>query len=625
MNISTNHSTPNWHLVILALILLVGGVLRFSHADWDGGYQLHPDERAILFVASQMHLPDDLGTLLDPVKSSLNPFRTANGEVRQYSYGHLPLYAEIIVERFFAIPCNLVPNACQTISPDSFIGRLFNLSKVSDYIHLTYVGRVFSACYDTVTIGVTYLLGRRLFSSIVGLLASALCSVAVLAIQNAHFGTVDTALALFSTLTVWFLIRYADTQAARESLFAGICWGCAIGSKVTGLLLIVPLLVAHLTFRDQSRFPLLTRWQVFWLTILTAATAFAITNPFAILDTAPFFTSIISQAQMASGAADWPFTRQYGGTLPLIYPIVQQALWSFGLPLTLAAYGGLICFTLEAIRWRARSLTIVVIWIWTITLTAGVQYVKFPRYFLPAAPALFVCAAGFLLNRWGLPQSLNWLRSVLVSMVLIPTVLYAIAFYDMYHSPHPWVAASDWVYQAGPRDTVIVSERWDDALPLDTSRRLREDWVQSNLVDPFAEPDDAEKIENIASAVAHSDLIILSSSRLYGVILRLPERYPLTSAYYRDLFSGKLGFILDRTFARYPTIFGVSLIDNPLLKPRLPDPGIKWPHPSVSFGTADESFTVYDHPLVLVFRNVSHLSTAEIEAAILTESERDSR
>jgi len=65
---------------------------------------------------------------------------------------------------------------------------------------------------------------------------------------------------------------------------------------------------------------------------------------------------------------------------------------------------------------------------------------------------------------------------------------------------------------------------------------------------------------------------------------KLPENrcYPYTQNYYRRLFSGKEGFQKIVEFTSFPKIPSLNLQIN--------DQG------------ADESFTVYDHPRVMVFK-----------------------
>lgn len=623
-------SRLQWFL--LFIILAAGIALRFSHADWDGGNQLHPDERAILFVASQIEAPPTLGAAFHPLLSPLNPFRASTGEARQYPYGHLPLYAEVALQRILAYSCQEFDSLCQSLEPNSFLGRLLNSGGGSRFQHLTYIGRALSALFDSLTIVATFLLARQMFAEMSGLIGASMLSQAVLHIQNAHFGTVDTALSLFVTLAVWQMVRYVETQSRRASILSGVLIGLAVGCKATAVLLLIPFMILHIRRRPRSPVsipvPRLRDFETFWLSLLAAFVSFAVTNPYAVLDPVPYLTSVITQAQVTSGGVDWPFTRQYIGTLPIIYPIEQQARWLLGLPLTITMYAGLAYFTFRAWMNPRHPFAVPVIWAWCVLLTVGVQQVKFPRYFLPATPAMFAIGAGMItaLGEHSRPQRM--LRAGLLILLLLPTVLYAAAFVNMYRSPHPWVAASEWVYSELPSGTVIISEQWDDPLPLEMRMNgqdhLREAAVDSRLIDPFAQPDDVAKMDAITEQLAAADYVILSSSRLYGVIPRHPERYPLTSSYYRVLFSGELGYQFDRSFARFPNLFGVSLIDDPLAWPDLPNPGIEWPVPALRFGPSDESFTVYDRPLVLVFRNEARLSAAEIRAQILNNRSADS-
>jgi hypothetical protein len=616
------------HYVALGFVIIIGALLRFSHADWDGGNQLHPDERAILFVASQMHLPDSVGQALDVPHSPLNPFRNRDGSEHQYPYGHLPLYIILIASRGLALPCQH-SDACDPISPATFAGRLLNVANASTYVHLTYVGRALSALFDSLTLVTLFFLGSRLFHRAAGILAAALGSLAVLHIQNAHFGTVDSALSLFATLTLLFLVRYTETRAKRDSILAGVCMGLAFGCKATAILLIVPMFAAYISFTPRTN-NLLQAAQIqdttrVRLTLACAALAFAVTNPYAIIDPIPYLTSVSIQAEVTSSGADWPFTRQYLGTILLVYPIEQQARWFLGVPLTLAIYAGLLYWVWNAWKTRARALIVVLAWILILFLTVGVQHVKFPRYFLPATPALFILAAGLLSLKVEATVH-RWVQGGVIASILLLTGAHAVAFTRMYDAPHPWIAASQWIYRELPPRTIILSEKWDDPLPLDLEidgvSYLREAFVASRLIDPFAEPDDESKLSSISAELAAADYIILSSNRLYGVIPRLEERYPLTSAYYRALFSGDIGYVIDRTFSRYPHSFSIALIDDPLLWPDLPAPGNMWPENAIRMGRADESYSVYDHPLVVVFRNEARFTAEQITAAIMHESDR---
>jgi len=70
-----------------------------------------------------------------------------------------------------------------------------------------------------------------------------------------------------------------------------------------------------------------------------------------------------------------------------------------------------------------------------------------------------------------------------------------------------------------------------------------------------------------------------------GSIVRVPEKYPLMSQFYQDLLSGRTQFELVAEFNSYPSLEYLSI--------------------PITFDDswAEEAFSVYDHPQVLVFRN----------------------
>jgi hypothetical protein len=629
-------------LVLLAILVAAGAFLRLAHGNWDSGNQLHPDERGILFVAQDIALPGSLTEALSPTRSPANPLRMPDGTERIYAYGHLPLYAMVLAGDVLGKVCPIAAPVCHAISPDSLAGRLLNVADLPRFDHLAAVGRTLSALFDTLTIVATWLLAKELwgkpqgqtagnFSLWGGTLAAGLCAFAVLHIQNAHFGTVDTALALFTTLCLWLLVRYVHTGQTRCTILAGVCAGLAAGCKASAVLLAFPVAAAYLKWNAQAPGRQKHHWRMgisskrqLVVTLLAAGLVFALSNPYALLDPVPFLDSLAAQAAMASGALDWPFTRQYVGTLPILYPIEQQARWELGLPLTLAAYGGLAWTIWRAIAERSRGLAVALAWTGAMLVGGGAQLVKFPRYLLPLTPTLFAFAGGMLTIPLVIDQkerrAAGWIRGAAIALIVVPTTLYALAFEAMYGQIHPWVAASDWIYSAIPNGTPIAIEQGDDALPLDLTQKgeqtLAAEHIHACAIDPFAEPDDRAKLVSNLRCVTGTDILIIASNRGYGAIPRLRERYPLTTAYYQALFGGRLGFELVRSFERYPTLLGWSLVDDPFQRSGLPNPLGSWGKRAISLGPADESFTVYDHPLVLVFRNAGHFPIEKLERVI---------
>ena len=129
----------------------------------------------------------------------------------------------------------------------------------------------------------------------------------------------------------------------------------------------------------------------------------------------------------------------------------------------------------------------------------------------------------------------------------------------------------------------------------------------------------------MSDRLARADYIVLYSNRLYGTVSRLPDRYPVSRAYYQTLFAGGLGYDLAESFASYPSLLGVGFVDDTFGRPDLEPPAPlanPRPHPiSLDLGYADESFSVYDHPKTLIFQNSGRLDADTIQQRILDRSD----
>lgn len=664
--------------VLLGLILLVAAALRFTGLDWDDYQHYHPDERYIAWVATSIELPREWRSAFSPRSSTFNPFywpadASSDGivldqdEPRRFAYGHLPLYLGVLMTR-----------ALERLGP--VVGPLFpadwgatqdllNLAGRIEFRHLLVAGRALTALVDVATVALTFLLGKLMFAPEVGLLAAAFLAFNVMHIQLAHFFTVDPFLTLFVVAAIVFMVlaTRAREKRGRKSLYvllAAVAIGLATGSKLGGILLLLPLAVT--IFLDMRR-ELAENALLLLAACILAFLVFAATNPFAILDSSCtvdqplhigplevpeqylgscYLQNLALQGSMVRGSRDVPFVRQYAGTLPFLYYIEMQVRWGMGPPLGLVGILGLawaiwrvVCgarnwrrrrrnptestvetlpFHLAGVRYPLTTSELVVL-VWTLPffLTTGALYVKFMRYLQPLVPFLMIYGAAIVLS-WRRVA----LRRLAVGLILVATAVYALAFVNIYERPHPWVAASKWIYEHIAPDSFIVYEAWDDPLPdgLEvngtTRRRTEYQTGVANWLSGTSTKDSEDKLRQNLSLLSRADFVILSSNRNYGVIPRLPERYPLSSQYYPLLFDGKLGYEVVYAGTRMPGLLGLYLKSD-----SFDWPGLDPPHavaeflerlPGLNLGRFDESFTVYDQPLVIIFANKGRLSAEEM-------------
>ena len=593
----------------LFALVLIGGVLRLSHLNWDRLQHVHPDERFIVWVADTMSWPSDLATALDPMRSPINPFRwppgsgDLAGKPRAYAYGHFPLYLSLAaahlaraVAEWMGQTTIVLPAFLQ---PVQVIGR-----HLTEYNYLPLVGRATSALCDVGTILLVFFLGTRLYGRAAGLLASACYALAVLPIQLSHFYAVDMVLTFTVALTVALAIRRTEGGGWVTWILVGAAAGLAVGSKFSAVLLIGPLAAAAiLSAPDGSwrRKGLATAGQLVAAGAV-ASVVFTLTNPFALLDAGAYLRNILAQNAMVSGLMDAPYTRQYIGTLPYWYDVQQVSQWGLGLPLGVMAWAGSCWAVSRAARRRAGSKEVVMLaWAVPYFLVTGAFHAKFLRYMAPLLPFLLVFGGGAAMAacRWlsgwrGRVGRLVW--SAGITAILLCTAVWTMAFTAIYRQEHPWIQASRWIYRNIPANSEILTEHWDDALPLTmdeiSDRPPLREYHRVEL--PLYEPDSSEKLETLVSELSRADYVVIATNRLSAPIQRLPRRYPMASQYYHMLFSGELGYRKAAEFTAYPRLGSLIIPDD----------------------HADESFTVYDHPRVQIFVNEERLSAALLRARL---------
>ncbi len=587
----------------LSVVLLVAAWFRFYDLNWDEGQHTHPDERWIAMVAPTITWPDRARWALDPRRSTLNPLWVPDGrgggQVRNFAYGHLPLYLQSFGGHTLAALGRwlLTRGASQT--------AMFLLA-CGEYGGITLVGRFLSALFDLGTVLLVYLLGKRVYGAETGLLGASLVAVSVTHIQLAHFATFDAITTFFTTLATWGAVAavQADERWHWPAFLSGVAAGMAVASKFSALPILAAPIAAttvramrHVPPGAECRTLQITRRAGVGiaLTVCAALLAFALTSPFALLDWRLFARQIAEQGAMVRGRADLPFTRQYIHTMPFLYQITQQVRWGLGWPLGVAAFAGLGWTLIRQFRCPHDEELVLLSWSIPYFIITGSFMVKFMRYMLPLLPIFVLTGAAML---WRVSKSsekrltrpVAWLRFA-PHFVLTMSALWSLAFLRVYAKTHPWIQASRWIYAHVPDGSVLAVEHWDDRLPLSLpeSRASPDAHGYAYVELPMYEPDTPAKLELIRSRLRQAQYIILASNRLYRTIQRLPERYPISAEYYRLLFAEKLGYTHEVEFTAYPGLLGIEFRDD----------------------DADESFTVYDHPKPILFRKVRNLSDEE--------------
>jgi hypothetical protein len=567
-----------WQFLVLLGITCLSFGLRLYGLNWDSGNNFQPDERQILFTVTAISWPTSFAQFLNPVTSPLNP--------KFFAYGSFPIYLLALVGHLLG----------------------YQLSNAANFVSLTLVGRVISALFDSGTVFLTGCLAlvlarktRQLdaYAWHVALLAAAFMAFSPLDLQLSHFYTVDTLLNFFVLLTVLACVLLVDAERiAGWSALAGISYGLAMATKFSAAPLAIVLVVATGLRWYHRRDLLSSAVALLWAAVLVIFIFFA-TQPYALLDMTDFIQQVSQQSDLARGTLDYPYVRQFFGTIPVLYQGRNMVLWGLGVTLGVASLLGLVWLCWLLLRDIFSPWLIVFAWIVTYGSIVCTFFVKYMRYMLPLYPFCALLAAAFLVV---VSQRIHWiderylerfawitpfLQAGLIILALGGTMFQGLALLNVYSEPNTRIQASEWIYQHIPAGSVLTYEQWDDPLPVAVAGYSPAMYVQESYVEngqtvtglDLYSDDTQAKAQLLSSILPKVNVITMPTDRLDKSIPKDPQRYPLTIHYYQLLFSGQLGFHLAATFENHPHLFGITLNDS----------------------NADESYSVFDHPTARIF------------------------
>lgn len=556
--------------ILLALIIAFGLFLRLYGLNWDQGFHLHPDERFLTMVSVDISFPKSLSEYFDRKVSPLNP---ENNNHAFYVYGLAP------------------------VTLNKVIGELL-LNTTYDTIHLQ--GRALSAIADgsiiLILFGVVKLLEKKLKTPpSLKYIAAGMYSISVLPIQLSHFFTVDTFMHFFGWLSIYFALSSAihpKTNGLLHSITSLIFFGFALASKVSAIYYLPPIaaslgLFLFKYFTAHKRIvPILGIIFVWFLSLYISV---RIASPYYF--NSPHLLDVTLSEQFLHNIRTLKSFEDPNGYFP---PAVQwiRAPWYLG-PLNIIVFGLGIPYALLALIGFVTSFAKSPIWKWVavwvgiILLYQSAQFAKTMRYFIVLYP-VFAVYAGYGLV-WVVNTSSQLckkqVRSIVIGVIGLSICLWPAAFMSIYTKPHSRVEASRWIYENVANGSTIAWEYWDDPLPLLVPNPKNKQFASEQI--GIFDPDSAEKWNRIQKQLLRSDYYIMSSNRGWGSIPTVPERYPLATDFYKDMFAGRRGFSLIAEFTSYPSLryLGIPL-----------DFEDQW---------AEEAFTVYDHPKVMIFQKNS--------------------
>jgi len=554
---------------ILLLIFGLGLFLRLYGLNWDQGFHLHPDERFLTMVSTDISFPNSIGEYFDRHSSSLNP---ENNKHPFFVYGLAP------------------------VAFNKFIGELL-LNNTYDTIHLQ--GRFLSAIADTLVMIILFKILRLAeqklhFHEYVAHFGVLFYAIAVLPIQLSHFFTVDTFLNVFGWVSIYYslvLLLSKDRHVKMKvTFFSGAFLGLSFASKVSAIYYAPPIVFVLFLFfikewKRKSYRSYLYLLSLIW--ILTFYITLRFGSPYYFesgnlldLRISSQFIQSLETLKSFNVPGYFPPATQWINA-PWYLSQLNMVVFGLGIPYSILAFIGLVRTVLK----KNVVFTFFAVWALALLGYQTVQFAKTMRYLIFIYPlfAMYAGVGAYYVYSKVRQMTFRPLRLFVILFLYISVLVWPMSFMSIYTKNHSRVEASYWIFDNVPNGSTIAWEYWDDPLPLLVQNPMRKQFNSEQI--GIFDPDSAEKWNRIQNQLLRSDYYIMSSNRGWGSIPTVPERYPLTTDFYKDMFANKRGFTLIKEFTSYPSLryLGIPL--------DFPD---QW---------AEEAFTVYDHPRVMIFKN----------------------
>ena len=311
--------------------------------------------------------------------------------------------------------------------------------------------RVVSAVTGVATVGLVWLLARRLDSQAVAVAAAALMAVVPLHVMQTYYASVDvvlTACVALVTLTAYAVVTRSGTWHAT---LLGAAAGLAFASKYTGLAMLATagLAVAERALHDRS----LRRG----LALGSAAAAgfvaaVALACPPCVLRSGAMLAAMRYHSERAAHPEDFiinhlvPSLGWYGR--PWLYQLVAALPYVLGWPV----YGLVLLGVAAAVRRRDAGDRVLLATVVPYFAAIGASRVTLLRYLLPMFPAMVVLAAR---SAPMLPGRRTWAGLVAgASLYALALSVTQIARYSM----EPRMALARWVASlSSPRRPLRVA------------------------------------------------------------------------------------------------------------------------------------------------------------------------
>ena len=396
---------------MLAMVFSVALALRLWGIYFGLPFLYHPDEPAYVLQA----------------------LAVGRGLPNGLTFANPPLYKYVLLA-IYAITFGLGRTMGVYASQQQFIEQ-FRADPTLLYV----VARIVSALFGALTVLGAYSVATIARSPRAGLIAAGLTAVTYLLVRESHFAVNDALVTLCVVVGLACCVRVARYGRRRDSILAGIVLGLAFSAKYQGVILLLPVVIAH-----RKRTDLLIALAAALATVLLTFPSL-LTEPLRVVE--DIYIHLYVPAHTGYDGLD------PGGGYTFY---VRTLALGLGLPMLVLA-----CFAV-AVGLLRRDRVVLIVGSVPLALFAllGSSEMYFARFILPAVPSIVILAA--LLVDELIDSVGRVIGGALVAVVLLGTAPNTLRFDALLTQADTRTEAREWIQtRLAPGSRVAV-----DATPL---------------------------------------------------------------------------------------------------------------------------------------------------------------
>jgi len=470
----------NRNNILLCIILGVAFLVRVIGIGWYLPNTYVHDEIYTVAKALNLITPDGEQLLLsghnDTARLVSWGLKTSKSYFNPYSFGYPPvsMYIQAVVYKLYFFGGHLL--RCFRSINDMGVSGIF------------WIGRFITALFGIGTVLLTYLIGKKMYSVKIGLLSSLFLCFNFLHIYYSRFIKPDVPMTFFITLSFLFIYLIYREGKAKYYILASIFMGLAIATKYTGVILIIPIFLAHLFYgleKKQKLFYIIFNKKVA-LFFFFLIGGFFLGCPHGLVK----FSGLIRTIKSIYAAMNSPELNQVYSMNSYLYYITEGFKNGVGLSLGIFSIGGIIY---SGYQHRKKDILLLSFPAFFFLFVGSfLHYAN--RYIIPMFPFLAILAAVFVVEmiskiKWSKKGKNFIIASLAIGIIFIPGMK-VVNFLHIMTEKGTGVSAKEWVEENIPPGSKIAIERYGPPISDETyevyflmSAGLPRDWYEKRKID----------------------------------------------------------------------------------------------------------------------------------------------